>query len=98
MKKIVLAMAIGAICSSVAFADVAKLYQPCAVCHGKEGEKVALGKSLIIKDMTKAEFIASMKGYQDGTYGGPLKATMTSVVKKLSDKDIEEMADMICKK
>ena len=60
MKKIVLAMAIGAICSSVAFADVAKLYQPCAVCHGKEGEKVALGKSLSIKDMTKAEFIASI--------------------------------------
>ena len=36
-------------------------------------KKVALGKSKIIKDMTKEDFIASMKGYQDGTYGGAKK-------------------------
>ena len=29
------------------------LYTKCIPCHGAQGEKVALGKSLVIKDMKK---------------------------------------------
>lgn len=81
---------------TVAFANpyVAK---KCSTCHGANGEKVALGKSKIIKDLTKAEFIAAMKGYQAGTYGGPQKVLMVNAVKGLSDADIETMANQIAK-
>ncbi len=47
--------------------------------------------------MTKAEFIASMKGYQDGTYGRSTKAIMQAQAKGLSDADIEAMANQIAK-
>jgi cytochrome c553 len=73
------------------------LYQKCVTCHGAQGEKVALGKSKIIKDMSKEDFIASMKGYQDGTYGGPMKAVMLGQVKGLSEADIVKIADYIVK-
>lgn len=92
MKKIILASALLSTC--VAFANP---YAKCVVCHGANGEKVALGKSKIIKDMSKADFIAAMKGYQDGTYGGAQKAVMAAQVKGLTDADIEAIATQIVK-
>ena len=68
MKKIVIAASL--LVASVAFANP---YAKCATCHGAAGEKAALGKSKIIKDMTKADFVSALKGYQDGTYGGAQK-------------------------
>lgn len=47
--------------------------------------------------MSKEDFIASMKGYQDGTYGGPMKAVMLGQVKGLSEADIVKIADYIVK-
>lgn len=93
MKKLVVALSVLTAC--VAFANP---YAKCAGCHGAQGEKVALGKSKVIKDMTKADFIAAMKGYKDGTYGGPMKTLMQGQVRALSDADIEKMADQIAKK
>ncbi|QOG11929.1 c-type cytochrome [Arcobacter sp. FWKO B] len=72
-------------------------YKKCAACHGANGEKVALGKSKIIKDMTKEDFVAAMKGYQDGTYGGPMKGVMAGQVKGLTEADIQAMADFLIK-
>lgn len=94
MKKSIVLVAILSL-SSLAMADV---YQKCVVCHGKTGEKAALGgKSKVIKDMTKAEIISSMKGYQDGTYGGAMKAMMVQHVKGLSAADIDAIAQKIGK-
>lgn len=93
MKKIVLATTLFAV--SLAFANP---YAKCVTCHGANGEKVALGKSKIIKDMTKQEFIDAMKGYQNGTYGGAQKVLMVAQVKGLNDADIEAIADQIAKK
>jgi cytochrome c553 len=69
----------------------------CTGCHGTDFQKKALGKSKVVKDMTKEEIISTMKGYRDGTYGGPLKSVMVRAVKSLSDKDIEEIANKIKK-
>ncbi len=91
MKKILL------LTSILACAAFANPYAKCVACHGANGEKVALGKSKIIKDMTKAEIIASMKGYKDGTYGGPMKGVMKPQVASLSDADIEAIANQIGK-
>jgi cytochrome c553 len=95
-KAIVVSLILGA--TSLLMADGAALYQKCAVCHGKSGEKQAMGnKSKIIKDMTKAEIVAAMKGYKDGTYGGPSKGMMTGQVKNLDDAAIQAIADHIGK-
>lgn len=90
MKKIIIATTILTAC--FAFANP---YAKCVACHGANGEKVAVGKSKIIKDMTKADFIAAIKGYQDGTYGGAQKALMVGQVKGMSEADMNTIADML---
>ena len=90
MKKIIIAASLLTAC--VAFANP---YAKCVACHGATGEKVALGKSKIIKDMTKAEIVASLKGYQDGSYGGAMKGVMKGQVAKLTDADIADIAKQI---
>jgi len=67
----------------------------CQGCHGKNFEKKALGNSKIVKDMSKEEIIKALKGYKDGTYGGPMKGTMKGQVANLSDADIVAMAEAI---
>ncbi len=79
------------------FADAATAFKACVACHGANGEKVALGKSKIIKDMSKEDFIKAMKGYKDGTYGGQLKGMMKAQAARLNDSDIEAIAEMITK-
>lgn len=74
------------------------LYTKCIPCHGAQGEKVALGKSLVIKDMKKEDFIAATKGYKDGSYGREQKAVMKPQVATLNDIQIEEIANYILKK
>ncbi len=91
MKKVLL---LTSVLACVAFANP---YAKCVACHGANGEKVALGKSKVIKDMTKAEFIAAMKGYQDDSYGGPMKGLMKAQVAGLSEADIEVIANQIAK-
>ena len=92
MKKLVVVASLLTAC--VAFANP---YAKCVGCHGANGEKVAMGKSKVIKDMTKADFIAAMKGYKDGSYGGPMKGLMKGQVSSLSDADIEAIANQIAK-
>ncbi len=92
MKKIVIATTLLAV--TFAFANP---YAKCASCHGANGEKVALGKSKIIKDMTKADFVSALKGYQDGTYGGAQKALMVGQVKGMDEATMNAIADVIIK-
>ncbi len=75
----------------------ADVYARCVACHGATGEKAAMGKSKIIKDMTKAEIVSAMKGYKDGSYGGVMKGLMKGQVAALSDADIEAIAQKIGK-
>lgn len=92
MKKLIIAASL--LTASVAFANP---YAKCVACHGADGEKAALGKSKIIKDMSKEDFVASLKGYQDGTYGGAMKGLMVGQVKGLDDATIQAIADQIVK-
>ena len=95
MKKMIKIIAVGSLlASSTLFAAGTA---GCLGCHGANFEKAAMGKSKIVKDMTKEEIIASLKGYKDGTYGGPMKAMMAGQVKSLDDAAIEAMAAEIKK-
>jgi cytochrome c553 len=76
-------------------ADGKQLFQKCIACHGVDAQKSALGKSKIIANMSLEENIAALKGYQDGTYGGTMKALMKGQVSKYTDEEIEALAKYI---
>ena len=97
ITKIVLGLAVlGA--TSLAATDGVALYKKCAGCHGTNGEKKALGKSMIIKGWEKEKTIAALKGYKDGSYGGTMKGLMKGQVMSLSDEQIELIAKFIATK
>ena len=93
LKALVIAGAI--IGSTSLMADGGTLYKKCAGCHGQTGEKVALGKSKVIQNMSEAELNTAMNGYKDGTYGGPMKGLMKGQVGKLSTDDIASLSTYI---
>ena len=80
---------------TVAAADGASLYKKCAGCHGADGGKKALGKSAVIKGWEASKTITALKGYKDGTYGGPMKGLMKGQVASLSDTQIKDIAKYI---
>jgi len=95
MKKTLLSLSVVALAATATFAvDTAA----CVGCHGASFEKAALGKSKIVKDMAKADIIAALKGYKDGSYGGAMKGVMKGQADKLSDADIEAIATQITTK
>lgn len=81
--------------TSLFAADGATLYKACAGCHGANGEKAALGKSQIIKDWDATKIESSLKGYKDGSYGGPMKGVMKGQVARLNDTDIKAVSEYI---
>ena len=67
----------------------------CIGCHGASFEKKAMGKSKVVKEMSKADIVAALKGYKAGTYGGAMKGMMKGQVAALSDADMEALAASI---
>ncbi len=92
MKKLVLSTIIAA--ATAASLSAASL-AACAGCHGADFSKPALGKSQVVKGWDAAKIEASLKGYKDGTYGGPMKGVMTGQVKNLSEADIKDLSAQI---
>ncbi|MDD3598291.1 c-type cytochrome [Sulfuricurvum sp.] len=98
MKKVLIAVSVLFGLWSTSMADEgADLFKKCAVCHGVQGEKAALGKSKIIKDMSKEQITAALKGYKDGSYGAASKAVMKGQVASLNDAQITALAAHIGK-
>ncbi len=94
IQKVLLGLAVvGSL--TVAMADGASLYKKCSACHGASGEKKALGKSAVIKGWEAQKTVASLKGYKDGTYGGPMKGLMKGQVTSLDDAQIEDIAKFL---
>ena len=94
MKKIILGTLI--VSASMLTLNAAN-YAACAGCHGADGSKKALGKSASIKGWPVEKTVAAMKGYKDGSYGGPMKGVMKGQVTRLSDADIQALAEQISK-
>ena len=70
------------------------LPEKCASCHGVNGEKMAFGsKSKVIKDIPKAEFLSSVMGYKNGTFGGQMKKVMEGVVVKIDDAELNQIVE-----
>jgi len=94
MKKIILGTLI--VSASMLTLNAAN-YAACAGCHGQKGEKKALGKSAKIGGWAVDKTVAAMKGYKDGSYGGPMKGVMKGQASRLSDADIQALAEQISK-
>lgn len=77
------------------FAAPAADYKKCVSCHGVIGDKSALGKSKKLTDMSQDEITIALKGYKNGTYGGPMKGLMKGQVARYSEPELEAMASYI---
>ncbi|EQB35635.1 cytochrome C [Sulfurimonas hongkongensis] len=95
MKKIVIATVASLALATASMAAVNA--KACTSCHGADWSKAALGKSKNVSEMTHAEIAASLKGYKDGSYGGPMKGLMKGQVAKYSDEELEAFAQTIGK-
>ena len=93
MTKVIKVIALGSLLASSALYGASTA--ACAGCHGQHFEKVAMGKSKVVKDMSEADIVIALKGYKAGTYGGAMKGVMVGQVKSLSDADMADMAKSI---
>ncbi len=93
MKRTIKLLAAGSLLAASALYGASTA--ACVGCHGANFEKKAMGKSKVVKDMSKADIIAALKGYKAGTYGGAMKGIMAGQAKSLSDADIAAIADSI---
>lgn len=71
----------------------------CASCHGKKGEKKALGKSNIITGMPVDKFITLTKAYATGEKKAMTLAKMVKkqFINKYDDKEIKAVAEYVNK-
>jgi cytochrome c553 len=69
----------------------------CKGCHGANFEKVAMGKSKVVSEMSKADITTALKGYKDGSYGGAMKGLMKGQVASFDDTAIDAIAGAIGK-
>jgi len=90
MKRTIKLLAVGSLLAASALYGASTA--ACKGCHGQSFEKKAMGKSKVVKDMSKADIVAALKGYKDGSYGGAMKGLMKGQVASLSDADIEAIA------
>ncbi|MCD6172217.1 MAG: c-type cytochrome [Sulfurimonas sp.] len=77
--------------------DAKAIFTACAGCHGKSGEKIALGKSKIIQAWSVEKLTNALNGYKDGTYGGAMKGLMKGQVSKLNADEIKAVSEYISK-
>ena len=77
---------------SIKKSGMPEIYSRCMACHGKKGDKKALGRSKKINKLSKEDFIKAIRGYQNGTYGGALKGIMIGQVQDLSSTDIKSIS------
>jgi cytochrome c-type protein NapB len=92
MRKTLITLTAVAVASTSAFAAGTAA---CKGCHGQNFEKKAMNVSKVVKDMSKADIVTSLKGYKAGTYGGNMKGIMAGQVKSLDDAAIEAIATEI---
>ncbi|OOF58781.1 c-type cytochrome [Rodentibacter myodis] len=74
------------------FAKAEKIYKrSCATCHGKQGEKAAIGESKIINQLKPTEISTALLARKKGEIigaGNPAK-------QRLSEEDIQSLAEFI---
>ena len=96
MTKVLKVIALGSLIATSALYSAGTA--GCLGCHGASFEKKAMGKSKVVKDMSREDIIKSLNGYKDGSYGGPMKAIMKGQAAGMSEADITAFAAKYGKK
>lgn len=95
MKKIVIASIAALTVSSALMAGVNA--GACVACHGADWSKHAMGKSKNVAEMSHADIATALKGYKDGSYGGPMKGIMKGQVGRYSNADLDAFSQTVGK-
>lgn len=67
-----------------------KLYgKGCVECHGDEGKDTSIAPKAI---SGQKGILEKLKGYQQGSFGGPEKTQMQEALKNLSESDLAAVA------
>jgi len=95
MKKLAITMLL--VGSTLLVANGASTYaKKCAGCHGKHGEKSALGKTAVITGESAISIVKKLNGYKAGVlsqYG--MGSLMKSQVTSMNDTTIKALANYI---
>lgn len=95
MNKILTLFFLISLCSYLLANDINDVYKRCVACHGVKGEIAALGRSIKISQLSKEEFIKSLKEYKNSNKNiSGLGGIMQAQVYNLSEKDFENLAQM----
>jgi len=99
MKKILAILTIVlcfAVTAAIAGGQGKELYQSkCAKCHRDGTESSKAGGGVVLKGQSKEDIKMKLNGYLDSTYGGKKKKTMTRVLKKFNQEQINAMSRYI---
>jgi cytochrome c len=100
MKRVFALLSIAAILAvflaAQAVADGGATYNKmCITCHGPDGTETKKSGGHPLKGLSAEDVQKKLSGYQDGTYGGPMKKVMQAMVKRLSPEDITEIAKYV---
>ena len=77
---------------------VSKNIAICQGCHGSGFGRKALGKSLVVRDMTKSHITQALIGYKNNTYGRESKELMKRHVDRYTNSQLEQIANIIINK
>ena len=65
--------------------------QQCATCHGKQGEKPAMGQSAVIRHFTAEQIVTALSKRKNGEIQG----AGNSVKERLSESDMKNIAEFL---
>ncbi|ABR75022.1 cytochrome C biogenesis protein CcsB [Actinobacillus succinogenes] len=65
--------------------------QQCATCHGKQGEKPAMGQSAVIRNFTAQQIVTALSKRKSGEIQG----AGNSVKERLSESDMKNIAEFL---
>ncbi len=83
------------LCSYLFANDINDVFKRCVACHGPKGEIPALGRSILISQLSKKEFVKSLKEYKNSNKNiSGLGGIMQAQVYTLDEKDFEKLAQM----
>lgn len=78
--------------------DAAVLYKTrCQSCHGPDGGQSPIPGINPIKGQSSENLLNMLKGFQQGTFGGPQKQVMEGITHQLTDEQMQSLADYISK-
>lgn len=75
----------------VAVGDTKRAIPPCSICHGKDGKTTAEGVP-ILAGQSADYMISTMEYFKDGSRDNDPGAAVQTIIKKLSDSEIEAIA------